>query len=248
MRVLRDTGLVFVRTIRPILRNPAIMVFGLAHPVLFLLFFGPLLPRFGADAHSWQWFVPGLVVQLGLFGTAYAGYALLPEISSGVLERMRVTPVSRVALVVGRVLRDVATLVIQCCVLLMLAAVLGFRASAAEIVLVLVFGALTGVSIATTSYALALKLKHEYAFGPMLGATVMPLMLLSGVLLPMDQAPRWLYILSRLNPLSYIVDAVRGVAAGELGSRAVAIGAVVSLGSMAVCVLWGTRTFTRDSS
>jgi ABC-2 type transport system permease protein len=168
---MRDTFLVFLRTLRPTLRNPVVIVFGLMQPLLFLVLFGPLLG--GSD--SWQWFVPGLIVQMGLFGTAYAGFGLIPEIRSGALERMRVTPISRVSLLLGRVVHDVLLLVVQCSLLLALATIGGFRASIGDVLAGLVFAVLLGVSIGSVSYTLALKLRHEYTFAPVLSSTVMPL-------------------------------------------------------------------------
>src|SRR5687767_6926718 len=126
---MRDTFLVFRRAMGPTLRNPVVIVFGIMQPLLFLVLFGPLLG--GTD--SWQWFVPGLIVQMGLFGTAYAGFTLIPEIRSGALERMRVTPISRIALLLGRVMNDVVMLVVQCSLLLALATAFGFRASVGDV-------------------------------------------------------------------------------------------------------------------
>jgi ABC-2 type transport system permease protein len=238
---MRDTFLVFLRTLRPTLRNPVVIVFGLMQPLLFLVLFGPLLG--GSD--SWQWFVPGLIVQMGLFGTAYAGFGLIPEIRSGALERMRVTPISRVSLLLGRVVHDVLLLVVQCSLLLALATIGGFRASIGDVLAGLVFAVLLGVSIGSMSYTLALKLRHEYTFAPVLSSTVMPLLLLSGVLLPMNQGPDWLYTLSRINPFSHIADGIRAVIGGNYGSSSVLTGGVIAVALVAVCLAWGTRSFRR---
>jgi ABC-2 type transport system permease protein len=238
---VRDTWLVFLRTIRPTLRNPVVIVFGLMQPLLWLVLFGPLLSGSG----SWQWFVPGLIIQMGLFGTAYAGFSLIPEIRSGALERMRVTPVSRVALLLGRVMRDVVILVVQCALLVVLSTIFGFRASVADVLLALVYAAVLGISIGAVSYTLALKLRNEYAFAPVLSSTVMPLMLLSGVLLPMNQGPHWLYVVSRINPFSHVADAVRAVVNGDFESSSVLVGGVIVVALAGLCLLWGTRSFRR---
>jgi ABC-2 type transport system permease protein len=242
--VVRDVWLIFVRSIRPTLSNPVVLVFGLMQPLLWLVLFGPLLNSSG----SWQWFVPGLIIQLGLFGTAYAGFALIPEIRSGALERLRVTPVSRVALLLGRVLRDVVVLVVQCALLVALSTIFGFHASVGDVLLALVYAAVLGMSIGAVSYTLALKLKQEYAFAPVLSSTVMPLMLLSGVLLPMNQGPDWLYTVSRINPLSHVADAVRAVINGNFGASSVWIGGVILVVLAVLCLLWGTRSFRRANA
>jgi ABC-2 type transport system permease protein len=248
MELLRHIGLVFVRSIRPTLYNPVVIIIGLTQPLLYLVLFGPLLGGVGGAGSSWQWFVPGIMVQMALFGTAYAGFGLIPEIRSGALERLRVTPVSRTALLLGRVLRDVVLLVVQCTLLAAVSVVLGFRASVGPILLGLALIAVVGVAVGSASYALALKLRQEYAFAPVLSATIVPLMLLSGVLLPMTLAPAWLRDVAVVNPLSHVVDAERAIVAGQWQSTAIWLGPVLGIALAAVCVLWGVRTFRRQAT
>jgi len=237
--VLRDTWLVFARVMLPVVRNPVAVVFGLAQPLLYLGLFGPLLGDTG-----WQWFVPGLLVQMALFGTAYAGFSLLPEVRTGVMERLRVTPVSRVALLVGRVGKDVVLLVVQSLLIVLAATLFGFRASPGEVLLGLGLVALLGVAIGAMSYAIALKVKLEYVFASVLSATIVPVMLLSGVLLPMSNGPRWLYWLSRVNPLAHVVDAERSIFnTGSVLFGLIAVAALVLAG-----VFYGVRTFHRESA
>src|SRR4051794_41948687 len=86
------------------LRNPVWVVIGLVQPVLYLALFGPLLKQVVQSTpglppgDAWQIFVPGLLVQLGIFGAAFVGFGLIAEWRAGVIERMRVTPAHRTAL------------------------------------------------------------------------------------------------------------------------------------------------------
>src|SRR5262249_416067 len=117
MSVLRDTWLVFRRYLAITLRNPAWVVIGLVQPVLYLVLFAPLLQSVAAvrgfpAGGAYNVFVPGLLVQLGLFGSAFVGFSLIAELRGGVVERLRVTPVSRLALLLGRALRDVVSLLV----------------------------------------------------------------------------------------------------------------------------------------
>jgi ABC-2 type transport system permease protein len=244
---MRDTGLMFLRSIRPTLRNPVVIVFGLSQPLLYLVLFGPLLRDVAGAGSSWQWFVPGIMVQMALFGTAYAGFALIPEIRSGALERLRVTPVSRAALLLGRVLRDVVLLVIQCALLAVASTILGFRVPIGPLLMGLALIAVIGVGVGAASYALALKLRQEYAFAPVLTSTVMPLMLLSGVLLPMSLAPTWLHDIAVVNPLSHVVDAERAIVAGQWHATAIWLGPLLGVVVSILCVAWGVRTFRRQA-
>lgn len=248
MELLRHTGLIFVRSIRPTLHNPIVIIIGLSQPLLYLLLFGPLLSHVGGPGSSWQWFVPGIMVQMALFGTAYAGFALIPEIRSGALERLRVTPVSRTALLLGRVARDVTVLVVQCALIVAASAILGFRAPVGPVLLALVLIAVVGVAVGSASYALALYVKQEYAFAPVLTSTVLPLMLLSGVLLPMTLAPAWLHAISVVNPLTHVVDAERAIVAGQWHQVAVWLGPLLAVLLAIVGAGWGVRTFRRQQA
>jgi ABC-2 type transport system permease protein len=211
--------------------------------------FGPLLRSFGTGGtNTWEWFVPGMMAQTALFGTAYAGFALIPEIRSGSLERMRVSPISRGALLLGRVAGDVLRLVIQALLLALLAMAFGFRVGVGPLLLGLALLAVLGVSIGAASYALALKVRQEYAFAPILSISVMPLMLLSGVLLPMTIAPAWLYGLSRANPLSYVVDSERAFVTGQWSAMAIWLGPVLAVLLAALAIGWGVRTFRREAA
>jgi ABC-2 type transport system permease protein len=249
LRLCGQTGVVFARSIRPTLRNPRSLLIGMSMSLLYLALFGPLLHQISAGGgSSWQWFVPGMLVQTALFGTSYAGFALIPEIRSGALERFRVTPVSRAALLLGRVLGDVMRLLVQAALLAGLATIFGFRVGVGPLLLGLLLLAVLGVAIGSASYALALKVRHEYAFAPLLGTSTLPLLLLSGVLLPMTIAPTWLYGLSRANPLSYVVDAERALVAGQWSATAIWLGPLLAVLLAVVAVGIGIRTFRRENA
>ncbi|MET7866430.1 ABC transporter permease [Micromonospora taraxaci] len=248
MSFLRDTWLTFDRAVRPALRSPGTLIVGVAVPLVYLVLFGPLLSDTTDESglSSWQWFVPGMLIQLALFITANAGFSLIPDTRSGVLERMQVTPLSRVALLTGRVLKDVVLLLVQAVLMIGLALILGFRAGVLPILAGLVLLAITAIAVGFTSYGLALKLKHEFALAPVVSGIVVPLMLLSGVLLPMDRAPDWLYYLSRLNPLSYVVEAERELISGNYDQQIVLIGVAVAIGLLVLSTTWSLRLLRRQ--
>jgi ABC-2 type transport system permease protein len=126
---MRDNYLIFRHQLSMSLCSPLWMVVGLLQPLVYLVFFGPLLAGLPLGANSWQVYIPGLLVQLALFGAAFVGVTVIADVRSGVIERMRVTPVSRVALLLGRVLRDVLLLVGQTVLLLAAAIAFGPRAT-----------------------------------------------------------------------------------------------------------------------
>ncbi|EPH41805.1 ABC transporter permease [Streptomyces aurantiacus] len=243
--LLHDTALLFQRYARQTLRSKFQMLFGALMPLLYLLFFGPLLTDMplGSRGDSWQILVPGLLLQLSLFGASFSGFALIMEKNWGVVERLRVTPVSRLALLLGRLLRDAALFVFQSVLLVLAALVMGLRAPLAGVLLGFAFVALLTCALASLSYALALKLSTPQSFGPTVNALAMPSMLLSGLMLPMALAPGWLDVLSHFMPFRYLVDAVRDAYVGEYATASMLYGTLVAVGFAVLAVAVGTRAY-----
>ncbi|MEV0126598.1 ABC transporter permease [Streptomyces sp. NPDC050703] len=245
--LLSDTALIFGRYARQTLRSKFQILFGVLTPLLYLLFFGPLLTGLplGSDGDSWQVLVPGLLLQLGLFGATFSGFALIIEKQFGVVERMRVTPVSRLALLLGRILRDAALFVFQAVLLVLAALAMGLRAPLAGVLIGFAFVALLTAGLAALSYALAMKVGKPQEFGPAVNAVSMPAMLLSGLMLPMALAPAWLDVLSHLMPFRYLVDAVRAAYVGDYATATMLYGVLVAVAFVVLSVTVGTRVYRR---
>jgi ABC-2 type transport system permease protein len=252
MSTLHETLLIFRRAMRLSLRNPVWVILGLIQPILYLALFGPLLENMtkvqGWPAgDAWQVFVPGLLVQLGIFGAAFVGFGLVAEMRAGVVERMRVTPASRLALLLGRVLRDVVVLLVQGLILVGCAELFGLDAPLGGLVLGLLVVAALGAAFSSASYAAALILKSEDALAPLANGLAVPLLLLSGILLPMSLAPGWLETVSDVNPLKHVVDGVRALFLEGHITMTVVWGVVATAGLVAAGLALGTRTFERES-
>lgn len=250
MRTIRDTWLIFQRSLTLSLRNPVWVIFGIIQPILYLLLFGPLLnnianvPGFPPGG-AFNVFVPGMLVLTALFGSGYVGFGLCDEMREGVVERMRVTPMSRVAMLVGRSLRDVTLLLAQAVILVVLAIPFGLEINLGGVVIAFVMLALIGLMMSPVSYTLALIFKSEDSLAPITNGVAVPLMLLSGMMLPMSLAPDWLQTVARFNPLFHAVAAIRALFNANYGDSEIAFG-VVLLAVLAVTTITiGARTFSR---
>jgi ABC-2 type transport system permease protein len=253
MNTVRDTWLVFQRHMAITLRNPAWVVIGLVQPVLYLVLFAPLLQSIASvrgfpAGGAYNVFVPGLLIQLGLFGSAFVGFSLIAELRGGVIERLRVTPVSRLALLLGRALRDVVNLLVTSILLVVLSVPFGLELHPVGLAVVLALQALIGLMFASLSYALALWLQSEDAFAPFLTTITLPLLLLSGVLLPLSLAPVWLRDVAAANPLSYAVDAARAVFNDHLADPSVGKGVAIMAVLAAASVVIAARRFSRTAA
>ena len=116
------------------------------------------------------------------------------------------------------------------------------------IALSIVFVCVLALGMAAASYSMGLILKDEDSFAPFIQGVSLPLLLLSGVLLPMTLAPAWLFHLSQLNPLSRLVTALRSLFVGDYGATDVYVGAAVTVVLAVLLAWWGTRTFQRTSA
>jgi ABC-2 type transport system permease protein len=255
--MLRDAMITFRYQMRLLLREPVWIVIVMIQPLMYLALFAPLLdPLIGSisktngfpPGDAWQVFVPGLLIQLGIFGSMFVGFGIIAEIRYGTVERMRVTPASRLGLLLGRILRDTIVLLIQAALLTLIAIAFGLRVPLVGALITVGIVGLLGVSLASLSYAAGLWLKSEDALAPLLNMVSVPVLLLSGILLPMTLAPPWLRRLAQLNPFSHVVDGARAAFRNDLGDSSLVIGlcsaAVLAVAGLAIA----TRTFQRESA
>ncbi|HVY51306.1 MAG TPA: ABC transporter permease [Devosia sp.] len=251
MTFFRDTWIIFSRSMRLSLRQPLWVLIGLLQPILYLTLFGPLLQRVAAtsgfEGDAWQVFVPGLLVQLGIFGGLFVGFGIIAEWRSGVLDRQMVTPAARTAIIAGRTLRDVVVITVQAIVLCACAFLLGLRVPAVALVIGLVLVALLGAAFSFISNAIGIATKSEDALAPMVNTLALPILLLSGILLPMSIAPQWLQIASNFNPFKHIVEALRAVFRSDFSNPVIWIGTVLAIVLVVLGAWVGARTLAAQT-
>ncbi len=253
MKFLHDTWLLFVSYLKATLRNPVWVIISLMMPITWLLLFAPLLegiakgPGFPPGG-ALNIFTPGVLVMLGLFGSTFVGFGLIADLRAGVVERVRVTPVSRLAPLLARALRDALILLVQTILLLLLAWPMGLSANLPGIILSLGLILLMSLTLASCSYALALALKSEDALAPVLNVFTGPLLLLSGIMLPLTLAPEWLRTIAAFNPFSHMVNAVRALFNGNFSDSSVVLAFTIMTILAALSVTWATRSFRQATS
>jgi len=248
--VVRDTRNVLVRELRPVVRDPFTLIFSLLQPLVFLGLFAPLLVGQSGEpaGATLQWFVPGVLVMIVLFGTGATGSNLQYEMMTGSHERTLVAPLSRASLLIGRALKEVAPIVVQSIVIVLIALPFGFAIDVPGLMAGLALLAVFGVGLGSLSYALALATKdREWLFWGVQQSLIFPLLILSGMLLPLDAGPEWMRAVAAVNPVNWVVRAERALFAGDLGAVEVAWGWVAAL-AVAVVGLWiGIRSMRRSS-
>ncbi|MET0134099.1 MAG: ABC transporter permease [Kibdelosporangium sp.] len=245
MKFLRDTATVFSREFMPALRDPVGLVFAMGQPLVFLLLFGSLLTE-PSGGSPWQWFVPGILIMMCLSGPMAAGHSLLVELAGGALERMLVTPLSRTAMLVGRTMKESVTLLVQAVLIVALAMALGFRLHVGGVLAGLALLIVFGLGLSALSFVLAIKSQPSGTLFWIVTQTLMfPIVLLSGILLPLDHAPSWLKAAGAVNPVAYLVDAQRALFNGEILTLPVLYGTVTAAGIALLGLVIGARVMRR---
>lgn len=250
MTAIRETGLFFRRRALETLRQPTWLFMGLTTPLLYLAFFAPLLePLAGGpgfpEGNVLNVFIPGILVLMAFGSGTGAGWIAIFELENGIIERFRVTPASRFALLLGTALRDIATFIVPAIVVIVVAIPFGFHPHPAGITLELVLLGLLAGATSATSNALGVLLKRIGSLAAIVTGLNLPLTLLSGILLPLSLAPAWMRILAHANPMYYAVEASRDLAAGTIASSQVALGFGVLIATALVALTWATRTYQR---
>lgn len=250
VKLIRDSWLIFGSALRVMLRNPAWVFFGLFQPVCYMLLFAPLLknlvgvpgfPRGGA----YNVFTPGLMMMMAIFGTGFAGFTVIGQLREGVIERLRVTPVNRLAMMIGMISVSLLNLLVQAALLLGIGLLLGFRPDAGGLLLLVVLLLVGGLMMASCSYAVALILKNEGALAAAVNLVALPLLLLSGIMLPLSFAPDILQKVANANPFAYAVSASRALVAGNLGDVSVMQGFIILAVLALLSLFWVTRSIRK---
>ena len=222
MSFFSDSWVLFVRSIKKLVRTPILLFFSLFQPIIFLVLFTQLFGSFGALLASQAGFkgvsylsfaVAGIVLQNGFSSALQSGTSIVDDLTSGFLEKELVTPVSRAAILFGRLLSDAFRVVVQSAIILVLAYALGaqFTTGILGVLLIFVLVAFFGLAWSGISLTIGLRTKSaETVFG-LGGILTFPLLFMSSALVPTALMPTWMQNVSNLNPITYTVDAVRAL-------------------------------------
>jgi ABC-2 type transport system permease protein len=229
---MRDTYLIMTNEIRVTFRNPFWIFHGLVQPVIYLLLFGPLLngvagTRGFPSANAIQFFAPGLLIMNALFSAGFVGFSLQDKVDCGFLERLRVTPVSRLALAMGLILVSSIELLVQSVVLVLCALLFGLQFDLWGVLVLVVLILLIGVAMASTSFTLALITREGGMLAGVTNTFVLPLLILSGVMLPVSFGPPVIQALARVDPFLYAVNAARALINGAVFDSSVGVAFLV---------------------
>jgi ABC transporter DrrB family efflux protein len=213
-----DTLMITKRNLLVWMRVPAYIVFTVIQPVIFVLMFRYV---FGGAIHTGtegyvNFLIPGILAQTAAFATFGTAIALAQELKKGVIDRLRSMPMARSAVLAGRLVADTARMTVTLLIVLGIGYAVGFRfsngfvAAAAMLLLAVVFGVAICCIAAYTGLAIGDE-ESVQAFGLI---WLFPLTFLSSAFVPIATMPGWLQAFANNQPVTYVVDTMRGLALG----------------------------------
>jgi ABC-2 type transport system permease protein len=250
LEVVQLTG----RNLRKFMRQPVLVFFSLAMPIIMLTLFGQVFrsiaqtKNFPPGVTYIDYLLPAVLCTTAVQSATTSSTAMATDLQAGMLDRFRSMPIHAWAFLLARNLSDLLRSATQSLIMLALGlSVFGFR-----------FHGSAPEAVATFAVALPLTFAMNWAFiwiGVMIkkpettqvaGMLVtFPLMFASSAYVPTASLPGWLRVLAKVNPLSYTVDAARGFALGQPSSVAVQKSLIIALVVAVVSILGATMTYRR---
>ena len=220
----------------------------LATPVLFLLIFGsglsPAMGRLGGvqDGISYlQFMFPGIICMTTIFTSVFSAMSLVYDREFGFMKEVLVAPVPRWTVALGKALGGSTVSMIQGVIMLLLAPILGVKLTIGTVATLLPIIFVLAFALSALGLLISARMNSVQGFQMVSNFLVMPMFFLSGALFPLGNLPSWLEVLTRINPVSYGVDAVRQTVLAETS------GSALLSGQLGLTVLGQTMTPLTDT-
>ncbi|MGD0449690.1 MAG: ABC transporter permease [Candidatus Bathyarchaeia archaeon] len=245
MALFYDTQSLFTRALTKIIRNPTLLFVNLFTPLLFLLLFSQLLQKLtslpGFSGSYLAYLTPGILVLNAVTGAFQSGMSIVNDFNSGFLQKLLLTPVSRAAILLGRLMTDLLVFMIQSAIIVGVAMLIGLNIATGLTGLLLIFVTLAFFGLAWSGLLLALGLKTRKAetVSAVGNLLAFPLLFVSSALFPIAIMPLWAQTVSDYNPLSYASNVIRDLVQGGLAWGTFA-SAYLVIGLLAVVALSAT--------
>lgn len=237
------------RSLIKTMRTPEALIDVTIQPIIFLILFVYLFGgAVGGSTHAYlQYVLPGLLVQSILFGSVAIGVNLNTDIEKGVFDRFRSLPIARSAPLVGAVVADMLRYVLLCVVLLTAGYLMGFRihtnpvAALAACALSVAFA----LCLCWVSVLVGMLARTSGSVQGILFLTMFPLTFGSNVFVQAKTMPGWLQAFVKVNPVSHLTSAVRGLMLGGPVASPVMWTLVWMAGILAVFFPLAVRAYRR---
>jgi ABC-2 type transport system permease protein len=230
-RNLKGAYTIWYRDVIRFARDRVRMLAALGQPLLYLFVFGTgLAPAMSTATNGAldfrQFMFPGILAMAVLFTAIFSAISIVWDREFGFLKEVMVAPVSRTAVALGKVAGGATVAMFQGVIVLLLAPVVGVKLTAGQVAMLIGLMLLLATVMTSLGIVIAVRQRTMEGFQMMMNFLMMPMFFLSGAFFPLRGVPLWLAWLSRLDPVTYGVDALRqqalrhSVPAGLLGTLA----------------------------
>ncbi|MEK7790980.1 MAG: ABC transporter permease [Deltaproteobacteria bacterium] len=230
------------------LRQPSRLASALLQPLVFWLFVGAgLSPSFkpagiSAGISYLEYFYPGILLMTLLFTSMFSMFSIIEDRERGFLQAVLVSPAPRLSLIFGKVFGGATIGLLEAVVFLFLAPSIGIHLSLFSIFPVLAVLFLIAAVITMFGFSIAWQMDSFQAFHAIMMLILFPLWFLSGAFFPLDGLPKLLEWLTRINPLTYALSALRGVlyekGTFELPPLCISLLVTISFGLVTFFISW----------
>jgi oleandomycin transport system permease protein len=219
IRLARHSAALAKRNLIGVLRNPEALLDVTIQPMIFILLFTYVFGGAisGGSQHEYlQFLLPGILAQTIAFGGVAIGVNLNSDIEKGVFDRFRSLPISRAAPLVGAVLADVVRYVLLCVITIGFGYIIGFRAETDvfQVLAACVLAVGFALCLCWISVYIGMKARTPGAVQGILFLAIFPLTFGASTFVPVDTLPDWLQTFTEVNPLTHLVDSLRGLLLG----------------------------------
>jgi len=206
--------ILWLRQLKRYFRSKARIIGSLGQPILFLVAlgfgFGPIFQKAGGGNYI-QFLAPGVIAMGILFTAIFSGIEIIWDRQFGFLKETLVAPVSRFKIMIGRTLGGATVAIFQGIIVFVISLLIGFKVSNfALLPLAFVYMFLIAILFTALGTAIASVLQDMQGFQLIMNFLVMPIFFLSGALFPLEGLPPVLAFITRIDPLSYGIDGLRG--------------------------------------
>ncbi|MBI5166342.1 MAG: ABC transporter permease [candidate division NC10 bacterium] len=209
---------IFLRELTKFVRQRSALINAFARPILWLVVVGTGLSQIvrGDGLYSYKQFIfPGIIGMTVLFSSIFSSISIVWDREFGFMREMLVAPISRLSIVLGKAVSGTLISALQAAVIMAFIPLLGIKVSLSQLLTLLGLAVLVSFSLTSLGILIASRLETFGVFNVVMNFLVMPMFFLSGALYPVTLLPAPLQVLSRLNPLTYGVDAFKNVLLGQ---------------------------------
>jgi ABC-2 type transport system permease protein len=220
--LFRDAYTLYRRSMIKLIRMPSRLYFTLMQPLIWLLLYGNLLSNFAGQAaqqfgtsNYMTFFLPGIIIMTMLFGAAGSALAIITDDDTGYLNKLRVTPISRLSILLGNIMAELTRVMFQILILTVVAFLFGVRFYNPYLIpIVFLVALLFGLTIGSLGTFVGLATRNVQSTFLIINFFTLPLIFTSSAQLPVNLMPDWLQVVARFNPITYAIDGMRAVVVG----------------------------------